>query len=125
MIGYTTLGTNNISVSAKFYDALLAELGAKRILESDKFIIWSVGAGHAEFAIAQPYNGEAATIGNGVMVALSAKNRAHVDALYKKALELGAKDEGAAGLRGGDFYAGYVRDPDGNKINFYTLTPEK
>ena len=81
MIGYVTLGTNDIQRSAAFYDKLLAEIGAKRIMEP-----------------------------------------AQVDKVYKKALELGAKDEGAAGPRGSAFYAGYFRDPDGNKLNVFCTT---
>ena len=122
MIGYITLGTNDIQKSANFYDALLSEMGAKRILESDSFILWSTGAGKAEFAITKPFDGEKATVGNGVMVALAVETRAQVDEMYAKAIALGAKDEGAAGLRGGEFYAGYFRDLDGNKLNFFCMS---
>jgi predicted lactoylglutathione lyase len=121
MIGYTTLGTNDIEKSSKFYDALFKEIGAKRIMESDSFIIWSSGIGKAEFAITKPFDGEPATVGNGVMIAIALDTRKQVDELHAKALELGARDEGAAGLRGGDFYAGYIRDLDGNKLNFFTM----
>ena len=56
------------------------------------------------------------------MVALVVDSKAKVDALYKKAIALGAMDEGAAGPRGDNFYAGYFRDPDGNKLNFFTMS---
>ena len=121
MIGYTTLGTNDIEKSGNFYDALFTEIDAKRIMENDSFIIWSTGSGKPEFAITKPFDGNPATVGNGVMVAISLDTRKKVDELYSKAIELGASDEGPSGLRGGDFYAGYVRDLDGNKLNFFTM----
>ena len=67
----------------------------------------------------KPFDGKAATVGNGVMVALGVDAREKVDRVHKKALELGAADEGAAGMRGNGFYAGYFRDPDGNKLNVF------
>ena len=70
----------------------------------------------------KPADGKVATVGNGVMVALMAESPQQVDALYAKAIELGATDEGAAGPRGDRFYAGYFRDLDGNKLNFFCMT---
>lgn len=121
MIGYVTLGTNDLQRAAKFYDALLAELGAKRMMEEDRFIAWGRGADGAGLGITKPFDGKPATVGNGVMVALSAKNPQQVDALYKKAMDLGASDEGPPGPRGGTFYAAYFRDLDGNKLNFFCM----
>lgn len=122
MIGYVTLGTNDLQRGAKFYDALLAELGGKRIMEFDGFIAWSNAPGKPGVALSKPFDGKQATVGNGVMVALAADSPAKVDAVYKKAIELGAKDEGPAGPRGDTFYAGYFRDPDGNKLNVFCMT---
>jgi predicted lactoylglutathione lyase len=119
MIGYTTLGTNDIERAARFYDALLAELGAKRAMEMDGFIAWASAPGSPMFCVTRPYDGNAATVGNGVMVALAAASKAQVDQLHRKALELGAKDEGAPGPRGDGFYAAYFRDLDGNKLNAF------
>jgi len=121
MIGYVTLGTNDLPRAAKFYDALLAEMGAKRMMEDDRFIAWSVKPGAPGLGLTKPFDGKPATIGNGVMVALAAKNPQQVDALYAKAMQLGATDEGPPGLRGGTFYAAYFRDPDGNKLNFFCM----
>ena len=121
MIGYVTLGTNDLARAAKFYDALLAEIGAKRMMEDERFIAWGGAPDAAGLGIAKPFDGKAASIGNGVMVALAAKNPQQVDALYKKAMELGASDEGPPGLRGGTFYAAYFRDLDGNKLNFFCM----
>jgi len=119
MIGYVTLGTNDIPRAAAFYDALLGEIGAKRIMEGDGFIAWGVGPDKPGMGITKPFDAKAATVGNGVMVALVVDSTAKVDALHRKAMQLGAKDEGAPGQRGPGFYAGYFRDLDGNKLNFF------
>ena len=121
MIGYVCLGTNDLPRAAKFYDALLGEIGAKRFMEFETFIAWSVGRDKPGLALTKPHDGKTATVGNGVMVALVMDSPAKVDALYKKAIALGATDEGPAGPRGDDFYAGYFRDPDGNKLSFFHM----
>jgi predicted lactoylglutathione lyase len=121
MIGYATLGTNDIPRAAGFYDALLAEFGAKRAMENPRFIAWAAGAGAPMLFVITPFDGKPATPGNGAMVALMASSKAQVDSVYKKALSLGGKDEGAPGPRGDGFYAGYFRDLDGNKLNCFTL----
>ncbi|WP_425409573.1 VOC family protein [Hyphococcus sp.] len=122
MIGYVTLGTNDVEKAAKFYDALLGEIGAKRIMEGDTFVAWGTSMETPGIGVIKPYDGNAASVGNGVMVALSCDKPETVDKLYKKAISLGAKDEGPAGPRGDNFYAGYFRDPDGNKLNFFCMT---
>ena len=119
MIGYVTLGTNDIQRAAAFYDQLLAEIGAKRFLETETFIAWATSPQGPALSVTRPFDGNAATVGNGVMVALAADSRDKVDALYRKAIELGAEDEGAPGPRSENFYAGYFRDLDGNKLNAY------
>ncbi len=121
MIGYVTLGTNDMARAAKFYDALLGTLGAKRAMDMGTFIAWATGPGQPMLSVTKPFDGKAATIGNGVMVALAVDSRAKVDAVYKKAMELGAKDEGPVGPRGDSFYAGYFRDLDGNKLNVFFM----
>lgn len=121
MIGYVTLGTNDFERAAKFYDALLSVMGAKRFMEMDRFIAWAVQPGQPAVSITKPFDEKPATVGNGVMVALAASSREQVDQIYKKAIELGAKDEGAPGDRGGNFYAGYFRDLDGNKLNAFFM----
>ena len=121
MIGYITLGTNDIGRAAQFYDALFAEIGAGRFMEADTFIAWSTGPDQPAFGVIKPFDGKPATVGNGVMIALLVDTAEKVDALHKKALQLGAADEGAAGPRGSGLYAGYFRDPDGNKLNVYCI----
>jgi predicted lactoylglutathione lyase len=122
MIGYVTLGTNDLARAAKFYDALLGEIGAKRQMDMERFISWGTGPGAPMLSAIKPFDGKPATAGNGTMVALYMDSTAKVDAMYKKVLELGGKDEGPAGPRGPHFYAGYCRDLDGNKISFFTMT---
>ena len=122
MIGYVTLGTNDVERAASFYDALLAEMGAKRMMESDSFVAWNTGPGQPGVSVIKPNDGKPASVGNGVMVAIACDKPETVDRLYSKAIELGAQDEGPAGPRGDSFYAGYFRDPDGNKLNFFCMT---
>ena len=121
MIGYTTLGTNDLPRAAAFYDQLLGTLGAKRWMDYETFIAWSCAADKPALAIIKPYDGKAATVGNGTMVALIMDSKAKVDAIHKKAMELGGKDEGAPGPRGEGFYAAYFRDLDGNKLNAFFM----
>ena len=123
MIGYVTLGTNRYDEAAEFYDELFSVLGVGRILESDNFIAWGRDMKSPAVSITLPYDGNPATVGNGVMVALAVGSTDKVDAIHARALELGGKDEGAPGPRGEVFYAGYFRDLDGNKLNaFYLAT---
>jgi predicted lactoylglutathione lyase len=121
MIGFISLGTNDIQRAARFYDPLLGEIGAKRSMETERFISWTIADQVPALSVIEPFDGNAATVGNGVMVALVMDSRDKVDALYRKAIELGAKDEGAPGPRGDNFYAGYFRDPDGNKLNAFFM----
>ncbi len=119
MIGYVTLGTIDIEKSAAFYDALLGELGAGRMMEAETFIVWSTGPESAAVSVIKPNNGNPATVGNGMMVALAVGSIEKVDEIHAKALELGGADEGAPGERGEGFYAAYFRDLDGNKLNAF------
>ncbi len=122
MIGYVTLGTNDLDKAAAFYDALLGELGASRMMEAETFIAWTTAPGAPAISIIKPADGNAATVGNGVMVAIPLDSKEKVDALHAKALELGGADEGAPGQRMDNFYAGYFRDLDGNKLNAFHMS---
>ena len=106
MVGYATVGTNDKARAGAFYDALLGMLGAKRLMEIEGFVLWGTSFDDACLAVTPPHDGKAASVGNGVMVALRADSKAAVDALHAKALELGGADEGAPGPRGEGFYAG-------------------
>ena len=122
MIGYVTLGTNDLGRAASFYDELLGVAGAARMMENEQFVAWAVAPDKPAVSVTKPYDGKAATVGNGMMVALAAKDRSMVDAIHAKALELGGTDEGEPGPRGeSGFYAGYFRDLDGNKLNAFCM----
>ena len=121
MIGYVTLGTNDLPRAAVFYDAIAAEMGVGRMMDFDTFIAWGAPGGAAGIGLTKPFDGQAASVGNGVMVALEAKNRDQVHRLHAIALAHGGTDEGAPGPRGEGFYAGYFRDPDGNKLNAFVM----
>jgi len=121
MIGYVTVGTNDLPRAARFYDAIAAEMGTGRMMEFETFIAWGTPGGGCGIAATKPYDSQAATVGNGVMVAIEARDAAQVDKLYAIALENGGTDEGAPGPRGDGFYAGYFRDPDGNKLNAFVM----
>jgi len=121
MIGYVTLGTNDIKRAATFYDELLALFGAKRAMEMETFIAWAKAPNTPMVSVIKPFDKKPATVGNGVMVALAASSKDQVNAVHAKALALGGKDEGAPGPRGDGFYAGYFRDLDGNKLNVFYM----
>jgi catechol 2,3-dioxygenase-like lactoylglutathione lyase family enzyme len=121
MIGYVTLGTNDMGRATAFYDAIAAEKGVGRMMEGENYVAWGVASGPAGIAVMKPFDGEAATVGNGVMVAIDASDSAQVDRLHAIALANGGTCEGPPGLRGGGFYAAYFRDPDGNKLNAFVM----
>jgi catechol 2,3-dioxygenase-like lactoylglutathione lyase family enzyme len=121
MIGYVTLGTSDLARAATFYDTIAKELGVGRMMENDQFIAWGAPGGAAGIGLTKPFDGKPATVGNGVMVALGAKDRAQVDRLHALALSLGGTCEGPPGPRGEGFYAAYFRDLDGNKLNAFVM----
>ena len=122
MIGLVTLGSNDVARAGRFYDALLGEFGARRTAENVDPIHWETASGERMLGVTTPYDEKPATSGNGTMIALAVSDREKVDALHAKALELGARDEGAPGPRGPDgFYGAYCRDLDGNKLAFYVM----
>jgi predicted lactoylglutathione lyase len=123
MLGYVTLGTNDLLRAAKFYDAIAKEMGVGRMMEFDTFIAWGTMGGAPGIAASKPFDGKEATVGNGTMAALQTDSPEKVQAIYDIAIANGGSDEGAPGPRGDDgFYAGYFRDPDGNKLNVFTMT---
>ena len=120
MIGYVTIGTNNFQRSLEFYDKLLATIGVNRLWKIDSMAAWGPSREEAALCLTAPFDGNAATVGNGVMIALKVSSQEQVNALHAKAIELGGHDEGKPGPRGDSgFYGGYFRDLDGNKLNAY------
>jgi catechol 2,3-dioxygenase-like lactoylglutathione lyase family enzyme len=120
MIGYTTIGASDLGKALAFYDALFAELGGKRVMETANGQLYGFSQGPL-FGVTKPYNGKAQNCGNGNMSALRCPSKEKVDAFYAKALALGGSDEGKPGDRGGGFYGAYFRDLDGNKLCAFTM----
>jgi predicted lactoylglutathione lyase len=127
MIGYTLVGTNDLDRAKRFYDALFGEIGVPRMMEMESMCAWGASMDRPAFGVTRPYDGKAATVGNGTMIALVVDSRDKVDRLHAMAIGLGGKDEGAPGVRGEEgaqaFYAGYFRDLDGNKLCAFRIGP--
>lgn len=132
MFSYISLGTHDIDKARRFYDAVLAPLGHQRIEGYDADATseaWGLDDPGPHLWLTQPFDGQSASAGNGTMVSFLAPHRKAVDAFHAAALANGGTNEGAPGLRphyGPHFYAAYVRDPDGNKLNAvcYRAEPE-
>lgn len=122
MIGYATLGTNDLDRSAAFYDPVLALLGAQRLWAFERGIGWGTEPDQPSLGILKPFDGQPASVGNGTMVALLAPSAEVVEQVHKLALVMGGQNEGDVGPRGEGFYGGYFRDPDGNKLCVYCRT---
>ena len=121
MIGFVMVGTNNLDKATKFYDSLLNTIELQRVVTNEKY------AGYAskekpdevEFYITNPVNKEKATFGNGTQISFLINSKNLVNSFYNVGIKLGGKDEGAPGIRSGDYYC-YFRDLDGNKICAFT-----
>ena len=124
MLGYCTVGTNDLEASAAFYDPIAQMLGHARILETDRTIAWGTPGKGAMFSVIKPRDEKEATVGNGTMWGLDAASDELVERIYNHAIANGGSDEGPPGDRGGGFYAGYFRDPDGNKLNAFVMGAE-
>jgi catechol 2,3-dioxygenase-like lactoylglutathione lyase family enzyme len=124
-ISYVTIGTNDYDRALDFFDALTAELGGGRAFEAPGGQFYQLGEPVGQgtlLGIFKPADGQPATHGNGTMIAIKVEGEPRVRAVHAKALALGAADEGAPGPRGDKgFYAGYFRDPDGNKFCVYRM----
>ena len=124
MILYATLGTNDLARARAFYDQLMPTLGFRCLSEGDSEAGYGPPDGPVRLWVTLPYDGRAATIGNGSMLALEAADQAAVEAFHRVAIAAGGTDEGAPGLRySPGFYSCYVRDPDGNKLSAVHLGP--
>jgi len=126
MIGYVTLGTNDLPRAVAFYDAFFDSIGAGRFMEEENyFVAWATEPDQPSLAVSIPFDKKDATVGNGTMIGLLMESPTQVDALYNKAIELGSSCEGKPGFRPEDansgFYAGYFRDLDGNKLNAFCM----
>ena len=117
MIGFVMIGTNDLNKAIKFYDTLLETIDLKRVITNEKYIGYSTKEKpkNIEFYVTNPVNKEKATYGNGTQISFVLKSKETVDKFYNLGIKLGGKDEGAPGIRSGDYYC-YIRDLDGNKI---------
>ncbi|APE42537.1 glyoxalase [Sulfitobacter alexandrii] len=121
MIGYATIGVADMARAKKFYGDLF-EGKAKVVMDQGRIAFLSAGRGKPMLAMCEPYDGNAPNPGNGTMIAFTCEDKAEVDAMYARARDLDAPDEGAPGQRIKDqFYGAYVRDPDGNKLCFFVF----
>lgn len=119
MLSYATLGVSNLSAAKKFYSDLFADQGAKLLIDGERICFIGKSLAEPMIAVCIPFNEEPASVGNGSMVAFAQGSKAEVDAMYNKALALGAICDGAPGERiPNAFYGAYVRDADGNKLCF-------
>lgn len=118
---YCTVGSNRLDQAKVFYDALLTSAGMAPIFEHPSGGRVYGQGGTPNFAVLGPFDGQAATVGNGSMFAFSFDTRGEVDGFHTKALELGASCEGAPGVRGGGLYLSYFRDLDGNKLCAFSM----
>ena len=121
MIGFVMIGTNDLNKAIKFYDILLETIDLKRVITNEKYIGYSTKEKpkNIEFYVTNPVNKEKATYGNGTQISFVLKSKEAVDKFYNLGIKLGGKDEGAPGIRSGDYYC-YIRDLDGNKICSFT-----
>lgn len=122
MLHHVSLGTTDLKRARTFYDLVMNELGLGRTFDSDEAV--GYGAGITVFSLNFPANGAQASPGNGVHIAFEVESRAAVDAFFRVAIAQGGTDDGAPGLRpeyDANYYAAFVRDPDGNKIEAVTF----
>mgnify|MGYP001216757357 FL=1 len=117
MIGFVMVGTNNLDKAIGFYDVLLKTIELKRTVTNEKYAGYSSKnkSGDVEFYVTNPVNKETATFGNGTQISFIVNSEESVNRFYNTGIKLGGKDEGAPGIRSGDYYC-YFRDLDGNKI---------
>jgi catechol 2,3-dioxygenase-like lactoylglutathione lyase family enzyme len=118
MIGYVTLGTNDLDRAAAFYDEIAKILGHERLYSAERSVGWGT-KGKSAMSVIKPYDEQPATAGNGSMFGLPVEREEQVHQIYDFALANGGKDEGPPGPRGDQFYGAYFRDPDGNKLVAY------
>ena len=122
MIGYATIGTNNLDKATQFYDAVLATLGGKRTFANgDRMQFYGSSGTPAMIAVCKPYDEKPASAGNGSMFGIPAQSKEQVDAAHAAALAAGGVCDGAPGQRMPTFYGAYFRDPDGNKVCVFNM----
>ncbi len=127
MIGYVTFGADDIALAERFYSSFLPSLGYVLTVSAEGLSCALPSTeddegGPVDLYIKPPFDGQAASAGNGTMVAFSVPTQALVHEMHAAALAAGGQNEGSPGFRdryGPQFYVGYLRDPQGNKIALY------
>lgn len=130
MIAYVTVGADDLSEARRFYSAFLPAL-SYQMTEGPGGLSYVLPArpgqpAMPDFHVKPPFDGAAASAGNGSMVAFEARHQQQVRDLHAAALRAGGSDEGQPGFRddyGPHFYVGYLRDPQGNKIALFSSDP--
>lgn len=112
-MNYFVFGTNDKQRAVSFYDELFEDCGLAKIHDEGRMTLWANE--ELMFAVAEPFDGNAATNGNGTMVGFNVDSREEVDRLHAKALDLGGTSEGEPKVRSG-MHSAYFRDLDKNKI---------
>ena len=124
MIGYVTVGSNDLEKALPFYDELLAVMGVTPAFDLSRGgRMYGKNPGKFDIGVNTPFDEKAASVGNGMMIAFEGDSPEQVQAVYDKALELGGSCEGKPGWRGpeGGFFGAYFRDLDGNKLCIYNI----
>lgn len=119
ILSHVSVGTNNYEAAKEFYKTILEAVGFNIIEDMPEYKCFSFGKKYPEFWVGEPSNGEPATPGNGVHISFLLDSPALVDTFYANAMALGATDNGAPGPRehySKGYYAAFIIDPDGNKI---------
>jgi len=120
-VAHVTFGTTDLARGAAFYDAVMAEFGGGRMMETETALGWSFPEGGPSIGITYPFDGQPANFGNGTMFALMATDEDQVRRVHAAALANGGSCEGEPGVRANGFFAAYFRDPDGNKMNAFCM----
>ncbi len=117
MISFVMVGTNNLDKAIDFYDTLLNTIELQRVVTNEKYVGYAPKnkPDEVEFYVTNPVNKEKATFGNGTQISFLVNSNELVNNFYNTGIKLGGKDEGAPGIRSGDYYC-YFRDLDENKI---------
>ncbi len=120
MLGYVTIGAKDSEASGRFYDAFFGAFGQERKFAEGGWIGYGPkGSDAQEVFICPPFDGKAASVGNGMMIAFLARSETEVQAAYQAGLKAGGSDEGAPGYRPPEkqsWFGAYLRDPTGNKV---------
>jgi catechol 2,3-dioxygenase-like lactoylglutathione lyase family enzyme len=127
MLGYLTIGANDIPRSERFYTAVLGPLGYEKAVHEDG-VAYTLPGGPCAVYVRKPYDGREATVGNGSMLAFRVPTRAQLRALHSAGVAAGGTDEGAPGFRAEyskNFFVGYLRDPLGNKLALFCTATDQ